>query len=140
MDVQSVMTSKPACCQQATPLRDVAQMMIDHDCGQIPVVDQGGMPIGVVTDRDIAIRVVAQGRDHNQCCAGDAMSSPVQTVRQDSTLKDAVCLMESAKVRRVPVVDDGGKLCGMFSLADLALSGKDAATYEVVREVSEPKC
>lgn len=140
MNVESMMTANPACCKPATPLSEVAKMMIDHDCGQIPVVDEGGCPVGVVTDRDIAIRVVADGRDSSQCCAKDAMSESVKTVRRDSPLKDAVCLMESAKVRRVPVVDAEGKLCGMFSLADLALAGKDEATAEVVREVSEPKC
>ncbi len=139
MDVQSLMTAKPACCQTKTSLREVAQMMIDHDCGQIPVIDDGGLPVGVVTDRDIATRIVAAGKDHNQCCAGDAMSKPVQSVRCDSPLKDAVCLMEAAKVRRVPVVDADGKVCGMFSLADLALAGKDEATVEVVKEVSAPK-
>lgn len=140
MNVQSVMTAHPACCQAATPLQEVARLMIDHDCGQIPVVDDAGTPVGVVTDRDIAIRVVAEGRDSTQCCARDAMSPSVKTVRQDSSLKDAVCLMESAKVRRVPVVDAAGRLCGMFSLADLALAGKDEATAQLVREVSEPKC
>ena len=72
-------------------------------------------------------------------CAADAMSSPAQTVRIDSPLKDAVCLMEASKIRRVPVVDANGKLAGMVSLADLALNGKDEATMEVVKEVSEPK-
>ncbi len=66
------------------------------------------------------------------------MSTPVKTVREDSALNDAVCLMESARVRRVPVVDGAGAVCGMFSLADLALSGKDVATAEVVKEVSTP--
>lgn len=139
MNVESVMTANPACCQAKTPLSEVARLMIDHDCGQIPVVDADGCPVGVVTDRDIAIRIVADGRDSSQCCAGDAMSHSVKTVRRDSALNDAVCLMESAKVRRVPVVDADGKLCGMFSLADLALTGKDEATAELVKEVSEPK-
>ncbi|RZA33032.1 MAG: CBS domain-containing protein [Lysobacteraceae bacterium] len=139
MNVQSVMTSNPACCTTTTPLREVAQMMVDRDCGQIPVVDEAGSLVGVVTDRDITVRMVASGRDTNASCAADAMSSPAQTVRVDSPLKDAVCLMEASKIRRVPVVDGNGKLAGMVSLADLALSGKDEATMEVVREVSEPK-
>jgi CBS domain-containing protein len=113
-------------------------MMIDNDCGQIPVVDDAQRPIGVVTDRDIAVRVVAQGRDSNSACAGDAMSSPVRTVKTDSSLKDAVCAMEADKVRRLPVVDDDGRLAGIVSIADLALAGKDEATAEVVKEVSEP--
>jgi CBS domain-containing protein len=139
MNVQSVMTPNPACCTTSTPLRDVAQMMVQRDCGQIPVVDEAGMPVGVITDRDITVRMVASGRDTLAGCAADAMSRPAQTVRTDSPLKDAVCLMEASKIRRVPVVDANGKLAGMVSLADLALSGKDEATVEVVKEVSEPR-
>lgn len=139
MNVQSLMTSNPACCTTSTPLRDVAQMMVQRDCGQIPVVDEAGAPVGVITDRDITVRMVASGRDTLAGCAADAMSSPAQTVRIDSPLKDAVCLMEASKIRRVPVVDANGKLAGMVSLADLVLNGKDEATMEVVKEVSQPK-
>ena len=137
-NVTSVMTANPACCTPQTSLRDVAQMMIQNDCGQIPVVDDQNMPLGVVTDRDIAVRIVAEGRDTNAACAGDAMTSPAQTLREDSSLKDAVCLMEAAKIRRVPVVNASGKLSGIVSIADIALAGKKTATAEVVKEVSEP--
>ena len=138
VNVTSVMTANPACCTAETPLRDVARMMIDNDCGEIPVVDAKGAPVGVVTDRDITVRIVAQGRDTMNASASDAMSTPVKTVREDATLKDATALMETHKIRRVPVVDAGGKLAGIVSLADLALSGKDRQTAEVVKEVSEP--
>ena len=137
-NVTSVMTANPACCKAETPLRDVARMMIDNDCGEIPVVDEQGVPVGVVTDRDIAIRVVAEGRDTMGATAADAMSSPVQTVREDSSLKDATQLMEAAKIRRVPVVDQQGKLSGIVSVADIARAGKDHQTVEVVKGVSEP--
>ena len=137
-NVTSVMTANPACCTAVTPLRDVARMMIDNDCGEIPVVDDRGVPVGVVTDRDITIRIVAEGRDTMNATASDAMSSPVKTVREDSTIKDATTLMESAKIRRVPVVGDGGKLTGIVSLADIALAAKDKLTVDVVKEVSEP--
>ena len=135
--VSSVMTANPASCTAQTPLRDVARMMIDNDCGQIPVVDDARRPIGVITDRDIAVRVVAEGRDSNAACAGDAMSSPVRTVNADSSIKDVVCAMEADRVRRLPVVDADGRLAGIVSIADLALAGKDEATAEVVKEVSE---
>lgn len=138
MDVKSVMTPNPACCTAQTPLRDVARMMVDNDCGQIPVVDDAGAPVGVVTDRDIAIRIVAEGRDSNNATASDAMTKSAKTVRSDSSLKDAVYLMEESKIRRVPVVDENGKLAGMFSLADLALANKPDATAQMVKEVSEP--
>lgn len=137
-DVTSVMTSQPTCCSRDTPLPDVARMMIDHDCGQIPVVDADRKPIGVVTDRDIAIRVVAQGRDSATATAADAMSTPCMTVSTATSLRDAVCLMEAEKIRRVPVVDGEGRLAGIVSIADLALAGKDEATAEVVKQVSEP--
>lgn len=138
MDVRSVMTSDPACCSRQTPLPDVAKMMLDNDCGEIPVVDDGGSPLGVVTDRDITTRVVAQGRDAANCTAADAMSSPAQTVRLDSSIEEAVNTMETAQIRRVPVIDESGKVCGMVSQADVALANKDGRTGEVVREVSRP--
>ncbi|MFC5577642.1 CBS domain-containing protein [Lysobacter niabensis] len=138
MTVVSVMTPNPACCTTATPLRDVARMMRDNDCGQIPVVDESQRPVGVVTDRDIAMRVVAEGRNSNEATAADAMSKPVRTVTTDTSLTDCVCLMEAEQVRRVPVVDAEGRLAGIVSIADLALAGKQEATAEVVREVSEP--
>ena len=137
-NVTSVMTANPACCTPDTPLRDVARLMIENDCGQIPVVDGQGAPVGVVTDRDITVRIVAEGRDTMNATASDAMSAPVETVREDSSLQDAVAVMERSKIRRVPVVDAQGKLSGILSQADIALSGKDNATAEMVREVSEP--
>lgn len=138
MNVDSVMTPNPACCTAQTSLKDVARMMIDNDCGQIPVVDASQRPIGVVTDRDIAVRVVAEGRNANEATAADAMSTPVRTVTTATSLKDCVCVMEADQIRRVPVVDASGKLAGIVSIADLALAGKDEATAEVVKEVSEP--
>ncbi len=138
-DVTSVMTANPASCGRDTPLRQVAQMMIDNDCGMIPVVDDGGKPVGTVTDRDIAIRIVACGKDASSACAADAMSSPIKTVSTSTSLYDATCVMEAEKIRRLVVVDAGGKLAGVAALADLALAGKDEATAQVVKEVSEPK-
>ena len=137
-DVTSVMTANPACCKKDTPLRDVAQMMIDNDCGMIPVVDDGDKPVGTVTDRDIATRIVACGKDAASACAADAMTSPIKTVTKSTSLYDATCVMEAEKIRRLVVVDDHGKLAGVAALADLALAGKAEATAQVVKEVSEP--
>ena len=138
MDVRSVMTANPACCTADTPLREVARMMVDNDCGQIPVVDAASAPIGVVTDRDIAVRIVAEGRDATSACAGDCMTTPVTTVSADSSLAECCETMEKEQVRRIPVVDTDGCLCGIVSLADVALSGHDQKTVEVVKQVSEP--
>lgn len=140
MDVRSVMTANPACCSADTPVRDVARMMVDHDCGQIPVVDAANAPIGVVTDRDIAVRIVAEGRDATSARAADCMTTPVTTVSADSSMADCCATMEANQVRRVPVVAADGSLCGIVSLADVALSGRDHTTVEVVKQVSAPKC
>ena len=101
MNVQSVMTANPACCTPKTPLRDVAQMMVQHDCGQIPVVDDAGAPLGVITDRDITVRMVASGRDTLHGCAADAMSSPAQTA--------------APKIRSPAFQCDGRKHCSQMS-------------------------
>lgn len=136
--IDSVMTSRPAACHTDTPIAVVAQLMIDNDCGEIPVVDGQGHPVGVITDRDIVVRLVAAGRDTAATHAGEAMSRPVHTVEASADLRDCVSLMEQAQIRRVPVVDDSGKLTGMVSLADIALAGKDKATAQVVKQVSQP--
>lgn len=135
--VSTLMTPNPATCRINTPVREIARMMLDNDCGQIPVLDDQNRPMGVVTDRDIAIRIVANG-GNGTATAGEAMTSPIRTVRTDSPLKDCVCLMEEAKVRRVPVVDAAGKIAGIVALADIALAGKNKATAEAVKEVSAP--
>lgn len=137
-DVSTVMTPNPAACRDTTPLREVAQMMIDNDCGQIPIIDAANKPVGVVTDRDITIRIVAAGKDPATATAADAMSTPCKSVGSDTSLYDCTCLMEAEKIRRVPVVDADGKLAGIVSIADIALAGKKEATAEVVKEVSEP--
>ena len=137
-DVSTVMTLNPAACRDTTPLREVAQMMIDNDCGQIPIIDAANKPVGVVTDRDITIRIVAAGKDPATATAADAMSTPCKSVGSDTSLYDCTCLMEAEKIRRVPVVDADGKLAGIVSIADIALAGKKEATAEVVKEVSEP--
>ncbi len=138
MSVQSIMTPNPVCCTKSTPLQEVAKLMLDNDCGQIPVVAGNGSnrPIGVVTDRDIVIRLVAQGTDASKSPAGDAMSTPCVTVSCDTSLRECCDVMESNQIRRVPVVDAQGELCGIVALADIALSGQDAKTVEVVKEVS----
>jgi CBS domain-containing protein len=138
MELNTVMTANPACCKQDTPLRQVAQMMADNDCGMIPVVDQQNMPVGVITDRDIAVRAVAGGKDTARASAGDYMTTPVRTVGQDSSLADCAAAMEAGQVRRIPVVDMDGKLCGVVAQADIALTGNDKATGEIVQQVSKP--
>lgn len=136
--VKDVMTSDPVSCHESTSLHDVAVMMKNNDCGSIPVVDQDGKPVGTVTDRDIVIRVVAANKEVASGTVKLAMSSPVKTIPTSASVKEASELMEEDKIRRLPVVDDAGKLVGMLAIADIALNGQDQTTAQVVKEVSEP--
>src|SRR5512140_1910250 len=106
MRVNDFMTKEPATCTAESPVIEVARMMVKHDCGEIPVVDVNSQHlIGVVTDRDIVCRAVAQGRDTAQMLAGECMTTPVVCVTPDATLEQCLEVMEQNQVRRVPVVD-----------------------------------
>ena len=139
MTISSLMTRDPVCCVPDQSVRDVAQMMMDHDCGEIPVVSDrdGRTLVGVVTDRDIVCRAVAAGFDASKTPVSRVMSSPVITASADMTLEECLALMESHKIRRIPVVDDGG-VCGIVSQADVAVEASGQATAQLVREVSRP--
>ena len=137
MKIQEIMTPNPACCGPETNLREVARLMVDHDCGEIPVV-RDGRPIGVITDRDITARAVAAGRNPLEMKASDLMSSPVITVKPSTDVNECCDTMEEHQIRRVPVVDDSGSCCGMVSQADIAKHVSARKTAEVVKEVSRP--
>lgn len=140
MQVKEVMTADPACCISETALQEVAQMMVDHDCGEIPVVEsrKTKLPIGVITDRDIVCRTVARGFNPLDLTVGDCMSQPCVTVTPDMSVEECSRIMEENKIRRVPVVDAGGSCCGIIALADIALYARKSVVAEVVKEVSEP--
>jgi len=138
MDIRSVMTAHPATCGREATLQEVARLMKDNDCGEIPVVDENRRPIGVITDRDIAVRAVADGTDPRTASAADYMTAPVATVREDGNLEDCCRTMEQNQIRRVVVVDRRGSVAGIVAQADIALSGRDSTTAEVVRQVSNP--
>jgi len=134
------MTPNPACCTPDTGLREVAEMFVEHDCGAVPVVDdkESMRALGVVTDRDIACRAIAKGINALELTARDCMSSPGVTVRAEESLDAAIAAMEGSRVRRLIVVDESGRCCGIVSQADIALKGPTSKTGEVVRELSEP--
>ncbi|HET8730350.1 MAG TPA: CBS domain-containing protein [Moraxellaceae bacterium] len=138
MKVQEIMTRDPACCSARTSLQSVAQMMAESDCGEIPVLDEKGRPIGVVTDRDICIRAVAQGRDTAKAQADEIMSTPVYTVRPEDSLDECCQLMETHQIRRLPVVDAHGICCGIVSQADVVAVLTSSQAAEVVRDISHP--
>lgn len=140
MNVKDMMTADPACCTPDTSLPEVARMMVDNDCGEIPVVDNKStkLPVGVVTDRDIVCRTIAKDLNPLDLAVGDCMSTPAVTVTPDMSLEECCKIREEKLIRRVPVVDDRGSCIGIVALADVALhTGKNVAGH-IVREVSEP--
>lgn len=137
-NVSEVMSNDPACCLPETKLQDVAKMMVDHDCGEIPIVDRSNKPIGVITDRDIVCRTVAAGKNPLDHTAKDCMSGDVVTVTPETSLEECCSLMEEHQIRRVPVVDKNGACCGMVSQADVALKGSQFDAAELVQDVSRP--
>jgi CBS domain-containing protein len=136
--VRDVMSEDPACCTVRTPLREVAEMMITNDCGEIPVCDEARKPIGVVTDRDIVCRLFARGYDPFAATAKDCMSRPVITCTADTSIEDCARFMERHQVRRMPVLDGSGAVCGIVSQADLARKGPQPITAQLVEQISEP--
>ncbi len=133
---RDVMTPNPACCSPNTTLDEVAQLMVANNCGEIPVIDSSDRPIGVVTDRDIVCRVVAEGKNPIGYTAESCMSTPVVTVSADAPLEDVISTMEEHQIRRVPVVDDGGCCAGIIAQADVAATERSSKVAELVREVS----
>ena len=135
MKVQDIMSANPACCSPTSTVQEAARLMADCDCGEIPVVDANGRPLGVITDRDIACRIVAQGKGADTAVT-EAMSSPAITVSPEDSVEDCCRTMEDKQIRRVPVVDRNGSCCGMVAQADLATRSSSQVAGELVREVS----
>jgi CBS domain-containing protein len=133
---RDVMTPDPACCTLNTTLDEVAKLMAYNDCGEIPVLDTADQPVGVITDRDIVCRVVAEGKNPSAYTVEHYMTQPVVTVRADASLEEVVSTMEKHQIRRVPVVDDRGCCAGIIAQADIAWTGGEHDVAELVREVS----
>lgn len=138
MLVKEIMSKNPACCTSETSLQEVAKMMVDNDCGCIPVVDSeaSGKPIGMITDRDITIRTVAEGKNPLDLTAAAAMSNDAVTVTPETSVEDCCNLMEDKQIRRIAVIDEKGACCGMVAQADVAINANAQRTAEVVKEVS----
>ena len=112
--------------------------MVAHDCGEIPVCDAGGRPQGVITDRDIVVRTVAQGLNPLDKKARDVMSTPCVTVSEDASLDECMEKMEEHQIRRMLVIGVDGCVCGIVSQADVALNAGKKDTAELVKDVSKP--
>jgi CBS domain-containing protein len=138
-NVKIIMTENPTCCAPDTSLQEVAKMMVETDCGCIPVVDENAKPIGMITDRDITVRTVAKGKNPLDLTAGKVMTSDVYTVTPETSIEECCRLMEQKQVRRIAVVDSQGVCCGMVAQADVAHYASRKQTAEVVQQVSKPE-
>ena len=135
--VQDVMTTNPASVVSDNPVVEAARIMKEKDVGIVPVVE-GGRLVGTVTDRDIAVRVVAEGKDPHSVRVREIASTDVVTVDPQQDLDEALRLMASHQVRRLPVVEEGGRLVGIVAQADVAREANDKQTGELVEEISQP--
>ncbi len=138
MQVKDIMTTDPACCTPQSKLQEAVELMIDNDCGEIPVVDdiETAKPVGVITDRDIVCRTIGKGLNPLEMTVGDCMSTPLISITPDSSLDECYQVLEENQIRRVPVVDLSGKCVGIVSLADIARNVPRADAGEVLQEVS----
>jgi CBS domain-containing protein len=134
--IRDVMTSNPCTIDADKDIAYAAKMLKDEDVGIAPVVE-GDQLIGVLTDRDIAIKVVAEGKDPNSTTVREIASTNVVTVDPQQDLDEALRLMAQHQIRRLPVVEEDGKIVGILAQADVALSGDDAKTGEVVEQISK---
>jgi len=136
--IKEVMTSDPTTVQSGASIVEAARAMRDEDAGIVPVVENDRL-VGTVTDRDIAVRVVAEGRDVHSTTVRDIASTDLVTVDPQQNLDEALRLMAEHQVRRLPVVEEDGRLVGIVAQADVARESDDRRTGELVEDISQPQ-
>lgn len=137
MKVKDIMTTNVTCVNPSTSVIETARLMQQHNIGSIPVCDNNGI-VGIVTDRDIVIRNIAQGKDPNSTIVKDVMTSAITTVSPEMEVDDISRKMASSQIRRLPVVDNN-KVVGIVALGDVATQAKyDAEIADTLLEISKP--
>jgi CBS domain-containing protein len=137
MNVREIMTSEGlATATLDTTLAEIAERMRDENVGAIPIVDEDEKLAGIITDRDIVVRAIAEGEDPNECTAEEILSEQLHTIDPDAALEDAADLMARHQIRRLPVVEDE-VVVGMISLGDLAVKSDEEEAADVLEDVSE---
>ena len=137
---KEVMTDKPVCCLPDEPVSAAARVMRREDVGAVPVIndEQKRQLIGIVTDRDLAIKVVAESRDPNQTNISEVMTSTIIACLEGDDVSAAIKTMEEHQIRRLPVVDADGRIIGIISQADVATRlHEPEKTAEMVEEISQ---
>jgi CBS domain-containing protein len=141
MRAQEIMTKDPACVTPGATVRDAAKLMQAEDTGVIPVVGDGGSRrlVGVLTDRDIALRVVGEGRDGDTRVSEVLSADRLTTCSPDDSVDEVMDAMARDQVRRIPVVDERGELLGIVSQADIVRKARDDnKAEETIEKISEP--
>jgi CBS domain-containing protein len=137
--ISEVMTTRPRAVEPQTSVREAARLMESEDVGLLPIVQDGARLVGVVTDRDLAVRVVGRGLDPEETTVSEVASGDIVALTPDDDLDDALSLMARAQVRRLPVVVREDELVGVVSQADVARSdAKEKHVAEVVEAISQP--
>jgi len=134
--IRDMMSSNPCAIDADKPVAYAAKMMRDEDVGLAPVVE-GDRLVGTLTDRDIAIRVVAEGKDPESTSVREVASTDLVTIDPEQNLDEALRLMADHQVRRLPVVEEDGRLVGVVAQADVAREGDDRRTGDVVEQISQ---
>src|SRR3954464_12964633 len=134
--VRDLMSSNPCSIDSDKSIAHAAKMMRDEDVGLAPIVE-GDRLVGTVTDRDIAIRVVAEGKDPESTKVKEIASTDLVTVAPQQGLDEALRLMAQHQVRRLPVVEEDGRLVGVVAQADVARNADDSRTGELVEQISK---
>ena len=137
MQISQIMTREAETINPATSVKEAAQRMRSMDVGALPVCD-GRRLLGMVTDRDITIRIVADGRDPVNTSVQDAMTPDIAYCFEDQDVRDAARIMEERQIRRLPVVDREKHLVGIVSLGDVAIAGSDRLSGEALEQISQP--
>jgi CBS domain-containing protein len=137
MKVQDIMTANPRCVGPGDTLAQAAQVMRALDVGAVPVCHNGKLA-GMLTDRDISVRAVADGRDPSRTTVRETMSEGIVYVFDDQDVSDAAHIMEQKQIRRLPVLDRDKRLVGIVSLGDIAVQAGSSLGGEALRDVSEP--
>jgi CBS domain-containing protein len=136
MQIRDIMTADPVSVEPDTTIEEVATLMKEEDIGAVPVVEDGELT-GIVTDRDIVLRCIAEGKDATECTADEVMSNDVRTITPDTSTDEAARIMGDKQIRRLAVVEDG-KLLGMVSIGDLAVKAdNDDLSGDTLEDVSK---
>jgi CBS domain-containing protein len=134
--IREVMTANPSTIEADGFVIEAAKIMKAEDAGVVPVTENGRL-IGMITDRDIAIRVVAEGKDPQSTSVREVASTDLVTIDPQQDLDEALRLMARHQVRRLPVIEEDGRLVGVVAQADVAREGDDTKTGQVVQEISQ---